>query len=496
MTINQRITVYHEESKHEGEFILYWMTSARRSKRNFALQEAIREGNESQKPVVVVEALSLEHRWANDRSHTFVLQGMLDNREAFQSSNVTYIPYVETQRGEGKGLLSSFVKRAHLLFIDDYPTYLPKIITQKSIELATCQVRVVDSNGIIPMRLSERPFKTAYAFRRYMQKQIVEQLLNPPKEYPLHEAAKLPILGSEVINEIFNSSNTPQTPFEFIWRVAESGPVGRDALKVLAIDHSVEPIFSKRGGSRTAKKILHEFIQLLLPSYFEDRNKPNMHGTSGLSPWLHFGHVSSFEAVLQVLDKENWDPSMIQLPHNGRREGWWNLSKSAEGFLDQIITWRELGFIFAHNVPEHDQWESIPEWAQNSLMSHIDDPRVPGYTFADIEQAKTDDELWNAAQNQLLREGIIQNYMRMLWGKKILQWAPDPQTAARWMIHLNDKWALDGRDPNSYTGVFWVLGRHDRAWGPEREIFGKVRYMTSDSTKRKYRTQPYIEKFS
>ena len=129
-------------------------------------------------------------------------------------------------------------------------------------------------------------------------------------------------------------------------------------------------------------------------------------------------------------------------------------------------------------------------------MSHIDDPRVPGYTFADIEQAKTDDELWNAAQNQLLREGIIQNYMRMLWGKKILQWAPDPQTAARWMIHLNDKWALDGRDPNSYTGVFWVLGRHDRAWGPEREIFGKVRYMTSDSTKRKYRTQPYIEKYS
>ena len=170
MTINQRITLYHEESKHEGEFILYWMTSARRSKRNFALQEAIREGNESQKPVVVVEALSLEHRWANDRSHTFVLQGMLDNREAFQSSNVTYIPYVETQRGEGKGLLSSFVKRAHLLFIDDFPTYLPKIITQKSIELATCQVRVVDSNGIIPMRLSERPFKTAYAFRRYMQK--------------------------------------------------------------------------------------------------------------------------------------------------------------------------------------------------------------------------------------------------------------------------------------------------------------------------------------
>ena len=126
--------------------------------------------------------------------------------------------------------------------------------------------------------------------------------------------------------------------------------------------------------------------------------------------------------------------------------------------------------------------------------AHAGDKR-DGYTFEELEEARTEDEIWNAAQRQLRTDGIIQNYLRMLWGKKILQWAPDPKTAADWMVALNDRWALDGRDPNSYTGIYWVLGRHDRAWGPERPIFGKVRYMTSENTRRKYRIGPYLDRY-
>ena len=177
------------------------------------------------------------------------------------------------------------------------------------------------------------------------------------------------------------------------------------------------------------------------------------------------------------------------------RSGWWGLSASTESFLDQIITWRELGFNFAHFRKDHNTLDSIPNWAKKTLDEHRDDERLT-YTFEQIEGAQTGDEVWNSAQRQLLRTGHMHNYLRMLWGKRILEWSPNPETAADWMIRINDRWALDGRDPNSYTGIFWVLGRHDRAWGPERPIFGKVRYMSSANTKRKLKLDGYLSRWA
>ena len=182
-------------------------------------------------------------------------------------------------------------------------------------------------------------------------------------------------------------------------------------------------------------------------------------------------------------------------PNDGRRQGWWGLPEPVEAFLDQVITWRDIGFIHCAMIPDHTEYSSLPQWAQNTLAEHSQDPRSYVYTFEQFEQAQTHDPLWNAAQQQLRQEGIIHNYLRMLWGKKILEWSPDPQTAMEWMIAINDRWALDGRDPNSYTGIGWVMGKFDRGW-TEREVYGKIRCMTTASTMRKFKTKDYIEKYS
>jgi deoxyribodipyrimidine photo-lyase len=178
------------------------------------------------------------------------------------------------------------------------------------------------------------------------------------------------------------------------------------------------------------------------------------------------------------------------------RAGWWGMSAGAESFLDELVTWRELGYNMCAQQPgDYDRYESLPGWARASLDRHADDPRDPVYDIDALERSRTYDPLWNAAQRQLVREGRMHNYLRMLWGKKILQWSATPQEALATMIQLNNKYALDGRNPNSYSGIFWVLGRYDRPWAPERPIFGVIRYMSSENTAKKLRVKRYLDRY-
>ena len=170
------------------------------------------------------------------------------------------------------------------------------------------------------------------------------------------------------------------------------------------------------------------------------------------------------------------------------------MDSSAEAFLDELVTWREVGFNMCTHRSNYDDPDSLPDWAQITLNAHANDRRPHEYSFDEFRDGATRDDLWNAAQRQLVREGIIHNYLRMLWGKKILEWTPDWQTALETMVELNNTYAVDGCDPNSYSGIFWVLGRYDRAWGPERSVFGKIRYMSSANTARKVRVRNYIER--
>jgi deoxyribodipyrimidine photo-lyase len=266
-------------------------------------------------------------------------------------------------------------------------------------------------------------------------------------------------------------------------------------MAALPIDHSVPPVRGVAGGADAARCVLGRFLDEHLPGYAEARNDPSADATSRLSPYLHFGHLSAHEVVSAVLDREGWSPSRVNEQARGKRAGWWGVSESAEGFLDELVTWRELGFNNAAYDAQWDRFDGLPDWARRTLAAHERDPRPYLYDLEVFERAATHDALWNAAQGQLVAEGRIHGYLRMLWGKKILEWSESPRAAFDIMVELNNGYALDGRDPNSYSGISWVLGRYDRAWGPERPVLGKVRYMSSENTARKLDVRGYLERY-
>ena len=265
-------------------------------------------------------------------------------------------------------------------------------------------------------------------------------------------------------------------------------------LAGMPLDHGVTPA-QTRGGTTAAQGLLRKFLRDKLPTYADTRNEPARQATSELSPYLHFGHISAHQIFSELITKEGWSPAHLALRATGSRSGWWGASQDAEAFLDQIITWRELGFNFCEMRNDYDQFESLPPWALKTLRQHARDERSHVYTVETFERAKTHDPLWNAAQTQLVREGRIHNYLRMLWGKKIIEWTRTPEKALAVMGELNNKYALDGRDPNSYSGIFWCLGRYDRPWGPERPVFGTARYMSSENTARKFNVRGYLREY-
>jgi deoxyribodipyrimidine photo-lyase len=329
----------------------------------------------------------------------------------------------------------------------------------------------VDGNGLLLLRAADRDLSTAYAFRRFLQKQLPGHLA----AVPAPNLAGVALPAARPAPEILRRW-PPISP--------EHLAAGAPFLASLPIDHSVAPV-AIRGGAAAGGRTLQQFLTDKLAGYPERRNEPEAEATSGLSPYLHFGHLSAHRIFAELAAQEKWNLGRLSFETRGKRSGWWGMSEAAEAFLDQLVTWRELGFNFCAFRDDYNRLESLPGWALATLAKHAGDPRPYLYTLEEFEAGGTHDPLWNAAQMQLVREGRLHNYLRMLWGKKILEWSGTPQEAAAVMIELNNKYALDGRDPNSYSGIFWCLGRYDRPWGPERPIFGAVRYMSSANTARK-----------
>ncbi len=463
----------------DGEYLLYWMTAARRSAHSYGLDRAVERARELGRPLLVFEALRCGYAWASDRLHAFVLAGMRDNAARFAAAGVAYYPYVEPAPGRGKGLLAALAARACLVVTDEYPAFfLPRMQAAAAAALPVCLERV-DGNGLLPLRAAEIVFPTAIAFRRFIQKRCREFFDERPLPDPL---ARLELPHTAVPKDILSR-----------WPAADAALLQARpaALAALPIDHAVAPC--GEGGSIAAGRALKRFLDHGLPRY-DQRNDPAAAVTSGLSPYLHFGHIGAHEVFAALMRREGWSPERLARTTSGSREGWWGVSAATEGFLDQLVTWRELGFNMAFHRPEHETYESLPMWAQKTLGEHAADPRAHVYSAEQLESARTHDPLWNAAQRQLLREGTIHNYLRMLWGKKVLEWSPDPRTALATLTHLNNKYALDGRDPNSSSGIAWTLGRYDRPWGPERPVFGKIRYMSSDNTARKLHVTGYLRR--
>ena len=467
--------------RRDGDYVLYWMTSARRLEWNFALDRALEHARELRLPVVVLEALRAAYPWACRRFHAFVLDGMREHRAQAEAAGVAYHPYVEPSDGGGKGLVQALAERAAVVVTDDFPTFfLRRMQTALAPRLAVA-LEAVDGNALLPLAATPGPFSAAFHFRRFLQRNLGEHLLHLPGPEPLTEAGT-------------RESAYPAD-------IAARWPAASDALLALEPSALAElPVVARvgptalRGGGSEARRRLERFLDEGLPRYAEERNHPDAHAASGLSPWLHWGHISVHEIFHAVASREGWSPARLGHGSSGKRQGWWGMSASGESFLDELVTWRELGYGFCHHVPEHDRYHSLPTWAQETLADHAADPREAVYTLEQFDGGFTHDPLWNAAQRELRETGVMQNYLRMLWGKKILAWSRHPTEALDIMIELNNRYALDGSDPNSYTGIFWVLGRFDRGW-PERPVYGKIRSMSSASTRRKLRLDAYLQRW-
>ncbi|MBM3750305.1 MAG: deoxyribodipyrimidine photolyase [Acidimicrobiia bacterium] len=468
-------------ARPDGAYVLYWMVGSRRLRSNVALQHAVEQARAWRKPLVILEALRCDYPWACDRLHRFVIDGMADHATALAGSPVSYLPYVEPARGAGKGLLASLAADACLVITDDFPSFfIPRMIEAAGRSIGA-RLEAVDANGILPMRATDKVFLTAFSFRSYLQGAFRDSLAAWPDtiDFSGLPAATLPVGLAD---------RWPSTPTDVL-RAPEA------LIASLPIDHSVAPA-EVRGGTVAAEAALARFVRDRLPHYVDDHSHPDAEVTSGLSPYLHFGHIGPHEVFAAVMTAEGWTSRKLGTGKRGQREGWWGASNNAEAFLDQLITWRELGYnMCAWRPDDYAHFDSLPAWARATLDRHAVDERPYTYTRQQFMHADTHDPVWNAAQRQLAATGTCHNYMRMVWGKKILEWSPSADEALDTMIDVMNRYALDGRNPNSYTGYCWTLGRYDRPWAPEREIFGTIRYMSSANTVRKLRMKHYLARW-
>lgn len=472
----------NKKPNENGDYVLYWMQTNRRFQYNYALEYAVAWANKLEKPLLIYEGLNVNYPWACDRFHTFLMEGMKENLDFAESENLNFFSFLEPNDGDGKGLFYSLAEKACIAISDEFPVFIIKHHNESAGKKLEIPFITIDSNGLIPLGVTNKDPYSAYLFRKIMQKHFIEAFTNPPQKNPLDELANKESIN---LSEKF-LSKYPRAD-EFLFNISET-------VSKLNINHQVG-VIDLNGTRKAALGKLGHFIGHSLMEYDEKRNHPDEKKTSGLSPWLHFGKISEYEIVKAVLDHQpdDWDLDSIT-PNGGKNAGFFNGNPNIESFLDEVITWREVGFHYAHHRPDYDQFESLPDWVQKTMDEHRNDKREYIYSIEEFEQSKTHDDLWNAAQTQLREEGIIHNYLRMLWGKKIIEWTPDYRTALDYLIELNNKYAIDGRDPNSYSGIFWVLGRFDRAW-QEREVFGKLRYMTSESTRKKVRLKQYLDKY-
>ncbi|MCK6502777.1 deoxyribodipyrimidine photolyase [Myxococcota bacterium] len=465
--------------RREGAWVLYWMVASRRAGWSFALDHALARARELGRPLLVLEALRLDHPHASARLHRFVLQGMADNARAFAGSPVGYLPFVEETPGQGRGLLRALADRACLVVTDDWPAYfLPRMQAAAAAALPV-RLEAVDGVGLLPWRSVDRAFGRAVDFRRHLQRQLAPHLRVLPSPAPLSGLDLPPC---------------PPLPdaLRARWPAASDRRLSGQVTD-LPVDQGVGPV-AQEGGAGAARARWRRFRDEGLSRYDEERSHPDADASSGLSPWLHFGHLSVHELWADIAGREGWSPERLG-PVTASKAGWWGLSASSEAFLDELVTWRELALNGAALLPDHDRYAGTPAWAQQTLAQHRADPRPHRYDLETLDRAQTHDPVWNAAQRQLRESGGMHNYLRMLWGKKVLEWVDDPATAFDILLHLNDRYALDGRDPNSTAGVGWVFGRYDRPWGPVRPIFGTVRYMSSENTVRKLRMGRYLARW-
>jgi deoxyribodipyrimidine photo-lyase len=465
--------------KSRGDYVLYWIQTCRRLDRNHALDHALAAAGELGRPLVVYEGLRRDDPWASRRHHRFVLEGMRDNAAAAKRLGLSYWPFVETERRAERALVARLAARAALVVTDDSPGFSVPARTRALLRRTGAPIVAVEGGSVVPLSLLGSPVSAAAHLRPRIHRAFAEAWS--------HRAARRPRMRGAAARRV-------EAPFDVfdpreLERVADTLPV----------DASVPPVPSMPGGPVAARACLRRFVARRLRGYAEARSRPaapEAGHASGLSPYLHYGHISVEEVVEAVLETTGrWSPEDLRLEARGRRSGFFTADPDVDAFLDEAVTWRDMGhhWLWHRAGGEESLERALPRWALATLGAHAGDLRTHLYSLEEWEAAATHDPLWNAAQRELVATGTIHNYLRMLWGKKVIEWSASPAEAYRTLVHLNDKYALDGRDPNSYSGILWCFGLFDRPWAPERAVIGSVRYMSSENTARKFRVGPYLE---
>ena len=484
--LHLRIQRLHEAPIPESGYVLYWIQQQQRLQYNFALQHALHQCREYGCGLVIVEDLLCEQRWNGMRHFEFAMSGMAEIAEVCTAKGVPFIPLVARTREQLGKHLSALVKGAREWITDWVPGYLVPELNEWAQGLAQKQKRrltAVDSNGLLPIALLEDPCPTAAVFRRYVHKHAAHAVQALPKKNPWPRQA-LPIVSiAELPKSVVKHS-------EKDWHAWQKD--AQAFWQSVPIDHGVE-IVADTGGRQRGLARLQQFMRHKL-AHYDKRSDPGEVGSSGLSPYLHWGQVSVFDCVAAVTDAdETWDPARIP-EKGGARQGFWPLNEVGQLFFDELITWRELSYHTAQLLPDFTEYDTLPQWARTSLSDHSGDKRTHIYSYEEFEQGHTHDALWNACQRQLREEGVVQNYLRMLWGKKILEWSASPEQAFAIITELNNRWCLDGRNPNSYAGITWCFGRYDRPW-QRRDVFGVIRFMSEHNTQKKFDCSGYLARY-
>jgi deoxyribodipyrimidine photo-lyase len=447
MIESTRISALNDHPVRGGRYVLYWMQASQRVAFNHALELAIVRANEVKLPIVVCFGVMDDYPEANERHYAFMLQGLADVHAGLRKRGIRFV----VRHGAPHEVAIELSRRAAILICDRGYLRHQRRWRDEVADSAGCRVEQVECDVVVPVE--EASTKAEFAARTIRPK------INRLRDQYIKS------LGPRKVA-------VPSLEFDIQGDLDVTDP--DSTLAKLKIDRSVPRVRRFHGGEHEAHRRLKTFIAETLASYSEGRREPADNATSNLSPYLHFGQISPVEIALRVCDSDA--PTIDQ-----------------EAFLEELIVRRELAINFVHFTPAYDDYDSLPPWARKTLAVHRSDKRHRIYSRQELEQARTDDPFWNAAQREMNATGFMQNSMRMYWGKKVLEWKEMPRKAFAELLYLNNKYFLCGRDPASYANVGWIFGLHDRPW-QNREVFGTVRYMNAAGLQRKFDMDTYAQR--
>lgn len=440
----------------DGQYVLYWMQSTHRFEENWALRYAILEADRLGKPLLIHQGLDPTYEHANDRIHTVILENARALHHRAKQLGLSYQFVLRRRREDDRRVVDRLADKAAMVVTDLYPTAGIAERTARFAERARCKVMLIESHAIVP---NGAFVKEEYAARTIRPKiaKLLDLALEPVADRPPQRALR---------EAIWNNLEVDRVDFEHFDIAAE--------VAKCEIDHAVPPV-PFASGLDGARARLNAFCAGALADYAERRNEPSdTEGSSRLSPYLHFGQISAAEVLRTV-----------------RAAGH---AESAAKFQDELVTWRELALNFCLRNPNYGKLKGLPEWVHKTMDKHKDDPREVIYSLGQLERAETHDELWNAAQREIVRTGFMHNVTRMLWGKSVMLWTARYKHALEHLILLNNKYGLDGRDPSSYGGIQWCFGKFDRPWF-DKPIFGVMRPMSLARARDKFDAEAYIRMF-